>query len=147
MKEEYEDIYDTNMIRFQLGLTKTLYRLKTEEEIKTKTDKEYYFYSVLIGETDRGYSFVNLSSFAGNWVIKFSDKNKNTNIHEIVQLYKKEDWKKLAAINPDLAPFFCQKCQKVYEEGWNEQESIESDGWYDSTHATCPKGHTQIIYD
>jgi hypothetical protein len=50
--------------------------------------------------------------------------------------------------DPDFIAFHCWECNQDYcEQCWHIGPMEFDEGFYDSTHATCPNGHEQLVDD
>ena len=57
------------------------------------------------------------------------------------------DAKALHALDPELAPFYCPDCDRVYcGEHWARRDVFDGDH-HDSIRGTCPEGHERLLED
>jgi hypothetical protein len=78
-------------------------------------------------------------------VIRFGSLAQLTDLFEAIQ---RGDYITARQLDLDFVAFECEKCGQVYCDTCWQLESAEYDeGFYDSTHATCPHGHRQMVDD
>ena len=54
----------------------------------------------------------------------------------------------LYAVDLELAPFWCPKCEASYcGEHWVRWSVFDDDGWHDSIRGHCPQGHERMLAD
>ena len=54
----------------------------------------------------------------------------------------------LFAVDLELAPFWCPKCEASYcGEHWVRWSVFDDDGWHDSIRGRCPHGHERMLED
>ena len=54
----------------------------------------------------------------------------------------------LYAVDLELAPFWCPKCEASYcGEHWVRWSVFDDDGWHDSVRGRCPHGHERMLQD
>jgi len=54
----------------------------------------------------------------------------------------------LFAVDLELAPFWCPRCEASYcGEHWVRWSVFDDDGWHDSIRGRCPQGHERMLED
>lgn len=54
----------------------------------------------------------------------------------------------LHALDPELAPFWCPACAKVFcGAHWTVVDVFDDEGFHDAIRGTCPAGHERMLED
>jgi len=70
-------------------------------------------------------------------------------VKRMKKIIAKSAWKRLYNFDPELNPWYCPKCRRMYSgEEWRTIDIFEDDGWWhDSIRGTCPRGHERQLED
>jgi hypothetical protein len=54
----------------------------------------------------------------------------------------------LYALDPELAPFYCPRCDRSYcGDHWRREDVFEEPGFHEGIRGTCPEGHERLLED